>query len=97
MLALLSAAVALHPLAGRAQLATARASVRLLCSENLSRYTVMQLKEKLRDAGLPVSGRKAELIARLAAPEPAAPILDPINAVLASAALPHVEIEHCKS
>jgi len=35
-------------------------------SENLSACTVVQLKEKLREAGLPVSGRKAELVERLA-------------------------------
>ena len=34
--------------------------------EDLSTCTVVQLKEKLRDAGLPVSGRKAELVERLA-------------------------------
>ena len=34
--------------------------------EDLSTCTVVQLKEKLREAGLPVSGRKAELIERLA-------------------------------
>ena len=34
--------------------------------ENLSACTVVQLKEKLREAGLPVSGRKAELVERLA-------------------------------
>ena len=43
---------------------------------DLGGCTVVQLKEKLRAAGLPVSGRKAELIERLtlgataAAPEP---------------------------
>ena len=35
--------------------------------ESLNSLTVPQLKEKLRDVGLPVSGRKAELIERLAA------------------------------
>ena len=34
--------------------------------EELSKFTVVQLKERLRAAGLPVSGRKAELIERLA-------------------------------
>ena len=34
--------------------------------EELSKCTVVQLKERLRAAGLPVSGRKAELIERLA-------------------------------
>ena len=37
----------------------------MLSSEDLSAFTVVQLKEKLRTAGLPVSGRKAELIERL--------------------------------
>ena len=34
--------------------------------QELSKCTVVQLKERLRAAGLPVSGRKAELIERLA-------------------------------
>ena len=34
--------------------------------EELSKCTVVQLKAKLREAGLPVSGRKAELVERLA-------------------------------
>jgi len=38
-----------------------------LTEEELSKLTVVTLKEKLRDAGLPVSGRKAELVARLLA------------------------------
>jgi len=33
--------------------------------ENLSKLTIPSLKEKLRNAGLPVSGKKAELIERL--------------------------------
>eukprot|EP00536_Pseudo-nitzschia_multiseries_P003264 jgi/Psemu1/185507/e_gw1.49.111.1 len=36
-----------------------------LTEEDLSKLTVVALKEKLRDAGLPVSGKKSELIARL--------------------------------
>lgn len=36
-----------------------------LSEEELSKVTIPVLKEKLRDAGLPVSGKKAELIARL--------------------------------
>jgi hypothetical protein len=36
-----------------------------ISEENLSSLTVPLLKEKLRDAGLPVSGKKAELIERL--------------------------------
>ena len=37
----------------------------MLSDDDLSSFTVPQLKEKLRAAQLPVSGRKAELIARL--------------------------------
>lgn len=37
---------------------------------NLENLTVPQLKEKLKAAGLPVSGRKAELIERLTSSEP---------------------------
>jgi hypothetical protein len=40
----------------------------MLSSENdLAKLTVAELKEKLREAGLKVSGRKAELIERLSA------------------------------
>ena len=40
--------------------------IRMLSSENdLAKLTVAELKEKLREAGLKVSGRKAELIERL--------------------------------
>ena len=35
--------------------------------EELSKLTVPVLKEKLKEAGLPVSGKKAELISRLLA------------------------------
>jgi len=38
-----------------------------MTEEELSRLTVPDLKEKLREASLPVSGKKAELIARLLA------------------------------
>lgn len=54
----------------------ARGACRLMCATpDLGGCTVVQLKEQLRAAGLPVSGRKAELIERLtlgatAAPEP---------------------------
>ena len=37
----------------------------VVCSEDLGQLTVPQLKEKLRIAGLKVSGRKAELVQRL--------------------------------
>ena len=42
-----------------------RACCVMLSDDDLSAFTVPQLKEKLRSANLPVSGRKAELIARL--------------------------------
>ena len=42
-----------------------RACCVMLSDDDLSAFTVPQLKEKLRAAQLPVSGRKAELIARL--------------------------------
>lgn len=61
----LSAAAALHPqlrLAARRPLAVA---VRMSSPEELSKRTVVQLKEQLRAVGLPVSGRKAELVDRL--------------------------------
>lgn len=38
-----------------------------LSEDELSKLTIPLLKEKLKDAGLPVSGKKAELIARLLA------------------------------
>ena len=37
----------------------------LLEEEDLSSLTVAELKQRLSDKGLPVSGNKAELIARL--------------------------------
>ena len=43
----------------------ARRTCCVMLSDDLSAFTVPQLKEKLRSANLPVSGRKAELIARL--------------------------------
>ena len=50
---------------------------------DLSKLTVKQLKEKLKDAGLPVSGKKAELIERLGAggAAPPAPADDLLLAV----------------
>ena len=55
--------------------------------------TVIQLKEKLREAGLPVSGRKAELIERLALGTAAAPSQPAPAAAGASVGL---VIEACK-
>ena len=65
--------------------------------EDLSKRTVVQLKEKLRSAGLPVSGRKADLIARLSLRDEAATALQPAPPVDAAVlAFPAVEIEACK-
>ena len=72
-------------------------STRMCASENLASCTVVQLKEKLRSAGLPVSGRKADLIARLSLPDEAATALQPAPPVDAAVlAFPAVEIEACK-
>jgi len=49
-----------------------------LISTELSKRTVVQLKEQLRAVGLPVAGRKAELVGRLlSAAAPAAPPPEP--------------------
>lgn len=60
-------------------------------SGGLDGLTVPQLKERLRDAGLPVSGRKDLLLQRLAA-RPARDGPAPGSAVTAT-----VAIEFCKS
>ena len=69
---------------------------------DLSKLTVKQLKEQLREAGLPVSGLKAELIARLEGSPPidaaaAAPLPPPAVTVSSDMASILEEIEHCKS
>ena len=78
--------------------------IRMLAGESdLSKLTVKQLKEQLREAGLPVSGLKAELIARLEGSPPidaaAAAPLPPPAVTVASDEMASilVEIEHCKS
>ena len=78
--------------------------IRMLAGESdLSKLTVKQLKEQLREAGLPVSGLKAELIARLEGSPPidaaaAAPLPPPAVTVSSDEmASILVEIEHCKS
>ena len=84
------------PLVTRPALATMAA--RMLSSEDLSKCTVVELKARLKAAGLPVSGRKAELIDRLggaAAPAVAAPV--GVVAAAVTTAFPLVEIEACKS
>lgn len=61
--------------------------------EELSKRTVVQLKEQLRAAGLPVSGRKAELVDRLlSAAAPAATTPSPFSAVAVPAAAPSVPL-----
>ena len=61
--------------------------------EELSKRTVVQLKEQLRAAGLPVSGRKAELVDRLlSATAPAATTPSPFSAVAVPAAAPSVPL-----
>lgn len=95
----LSAAVALHP---RLRLATRplAVAVRMSSQEDLSKHTVVQLKERLRAAGLPVSGRKAELVDRLFS-APSIPAAAPSAALgsLASSGgtYPPIAIEACKS
>ena len=71
-------------------------AVRMLSDMPLDKLTVVQLKEKLREAGMPVSGRKAELIERLggagAAPMAAPP---PATAAAPIAGL-SIIVEACK-
>ena len=62
-----------------------RACCVMLSDDDLSAFTVPQLKEKLRSANLPVSGRKAELIARLGGAPAAAPPATPAAATSGSA------------
>jgi len=82
--------------------------IRMLSCEDLSKLTVVQLKERLRAASLPVSGRKAELIERLLrppadpAPASAAALLGqrstlPAIGVMPTDSYPAVSIEACKS
>ena len=66
-----------------------------MSSEDLSALTVVQLKQRLRAAGLPVSGRKAELVDRLSADSSAAPAAAP--AMDAAFGYPHISIEACHS
>ena len=62
----------------------------------LFQCTVVQLKDKLRAAGLPVSGRKAELIERLNnAPTASDPLA--FAASDAMGTIPPIVIEACKS
>ena len=81
-------------------------SRQLIAEDDLSKHTVVQLKERLRAAGLPVSGRKAELISRLRSEPPAAPDEDISQSRTLSASLrslpdcvgyPPIEIEACRS
>lgn len=115
----LSAAAALHPqlrLAAHRPLAVAARAFavasHMSSQEDLSKRTVVQLKQQLRAAGLPVSGRKAELVDRLlgagAAPAAAAssvPLASfassgtvvPTNTGRSGRAYPPIAIEACKS
>ena len=83
-------------------------AVRGATADELASLTVPMLKQRLRDAGLPVSGRKAELVDRLAsgaaappAAAAAAPAAAPPAAAAAAAAAtisgPAVVILACKS
>ena len=106
----LSAAAALQP-SYRAALrpSVAAAAVRMLSSsEDLSKLTVVQLKDRLRAAGMKVSGRKAELIQRLnggeSAPTAAAPAPPPpapealfTQSSQGDFVFPPIVIEACKS
>ena len=68
----------------RIALVTPRSGAAVLSAvADLSKLTVKQLKEKLKEAGLPVSGKKAELIERLGAggSAPPAPADDLLLAV----------------
>jgi hypothetical protein len=68
----------------------------MMCAEDFSSLTVAQLKDRLRAANLPVSGRKAELIERLgrssAVSAPVAPATFVGDAAAANG-MPRVEIE----
>lgn len=89
----LSAAAALHPLLRLAARRPLAVAVRMSSPEELSKRTVVQLKEQLRAAGLPVSGRKAELVDRLlSAAAPAATTPSPFSAVAVPAAAPSVPL-----
>ena len=68
----------------------------LMLDADLTALTVVQLKDKLRAAGLPVSGRKAELITRLGgSTNVVSALVSVIPPIVQSAAL--VQIEACKS
>ena len=76
-----------------------RSIVKMSSVDDLSRCTVVELKEKLRAAGLPISGRKAELVERLgtsSAAPPQAPAPSG-NSAGAASAYPPISIEACKS
>lgn len=76
-------------------------AVRMSSQDDLSKQTVVQLKEKLRAAGLPVSGRKAELLDRLSSPAVTVPAAAPQVAMVSFASsdsvYPPIAIEACKS
>ena len=94
---LTAAAAGFQPLPLMTRPALATMVTRMLSSEDLSKCTVVELKARLKAAGLPVSGRKAELIDRLGGGVPA--VAAPVGVVAAAvtSAFPLVEIEACKS
>lgn len=61
-----AAAMALGP-AASANSIHRGVAIRMNAEEDLSMFTVAQLKDRLRAAGLPVSGKKSELVERLSA------------------------------
>ena len=94
---MLSIAAMLIPAAAALRVAVPvpRASISMTSAGgDLSKFTVVQLKEKLRAAGLPVSGRKAELIERLGGLNQAS---EPVPVPVSSSAFPEIQIEACKS
>ena len=72
----------------------------MMC-EDLSMLTVVQLKGRLRQAGLPVSGRKAELIERLGGhsinPSSMTPDELSLTTEASDSSYPAIIIEACKS
>ena len=71
-------------------------AVRMLSDMPLDKLTVVQLKEKLREAGMPVSGRKAELIERLGGAGAAPMAAPPPAAAAAPIAGLSIIVEACK-
>ena len=88
-----SVAAALQPLhLGRPVLSRALVPLRVRMSsgQDLSGLTIPQLKERLREVGLPVTGAKAELIERLA-DAPAAGTPEAVAAGLSGLTIPQLK------